>query len=109
MVPQSVVLGWVLLPLLLLVVAIVLPSIRIIGPAHVGLITKRYGLRPLKDDSPLAFHGEAGYQARLLMPGWHFLPWMVYSVESFPWVQVPAGEIGVVISQIGDAAPIGAK
>ena len=87
----------------------VLPSLRVIGPAHVGLITKRYGLRPLKDDSPIAFHGEAGYQARLLMPGWHFLLWMVYRVDTFPWVQVPAGEIGVVIAQIGDPAPIGAK
>src|SRR5262249_56748290 len=27
----------------------------------------------------------------------------------YPWVQVPAGEIGVVIAQVGDHLPIGAK
>jgi uncharacterized membrane protein YqiK len=30
-------------------------------------------------------------------------------VTRFPWVQVPAGEIGVVIAQVGAALPIGAK
>src|SRR5258706_7947761 len=34
---------------------------------------------------------------------------MVYTVEMYPWVQVPAGEIGVVIAQVGSPLPIGAK
>ena len=29
--------------------------------------------------------------------------------SSYPWVQVPAGEIGVVIAQVGEPLPIGAK
>ena len=38
------------------------------------------------------------------MPGLRFKFWLIYKVEKFPWVQVPAGEIGVVIAQVGTAA-----
>ncbi|MFN8076150.1 MAG: SPFH domain-containing protein [Kineosporiaceae bacterium] len=85
-----------------------LASVRVVGATEVGLVTKRVGRR-LKADQPLAFHGEAGYQAKLLMPGLRFKLWPVYGVQKFPWVQVPAGEIGVVISQVGASLPIGAK
>jgi hypothetical protein len=33
----------------------------------------------------------------------------MYGVKKFPWVQVPAGEIGVVIAQVGQQLPVGAK
>ena len=56
-----------------------------------------------------AFRGEAGYQGRLLMPGLRFKLWPIFGVRKFPWVQVPAGEIGVVIAQVGAPLPIGAK
>ena len=92
-----------------LFVIFVLPSIRIIGPTEVGLVTKRFAFRKLPDDNPIAFHGEAGYQADLLMPGWHLKLWMIYLVEKHPWVQVRAGEIGVVVAQVGRPLPIGAK
>ena len=91
------------------VVVFVLPSIRIIGPTEVGLVTKRFSFRRLPDDNPIAFHGEAGYQADLLMPGWRLKFWVVYAVEKHPWVQVRAGEIGVVVAQVGRPLPIGAK
>jgi hypothetical protein len=93
----------------LLVALVVLPSIRIIGPTEVGLVTKRFSRRKLPDDNPIAFHGEAGYQAQLLMPGWNFKLWLLYAVEKHPWVQVRAGEIGVVVSQVGKPLPVGAK
>jgi regulator of protease activity HflC (stomatin/prohibitin superfamily) len=92
-----------------IVVLIILPSLRVIGPTEIGLVTKRFGFKRLNEDNPIAFHGEAGYQADLLMPGWRFKLWIVYGVEKFPWVQVPAGEIGVVIAQVGTPLPIGAK
>lgn len=95
--------------ILVLLAILILPSIRLIGPTQVGLVTKRFSFKKLHDDSPLAFNGEPGYQAELLMPGWRWRFWVVYSVIKFPWVQVPAGEIGVVISQIGNPLPIGAK
>ena len=38
------------------------------------------------------------------MPGLRFKLWPIFGVKKFPWVQVPAGEIGVVIAQVGAAA-----
>src|SRR5208283_166333 len=58
---------------------------------------------------PIAFLGEAGYQADLLMPGLRFKFVLVYAVTKHPWVQVPAGQIGIVVAQIGHPLPIGAK
>lgn len=85
-----------------------LSSFRFIGANQVGLVNKRLGRR-LKGDQAIAFEGEAGYQARLLMPGLRFKLWPVYSVTKHPWVQVNPGEIGVVIAQLGAPLPIGAK
>lgn len=84
-------------------------SLHRIGPAEVGLVTKRLGHKKLAKDSPVAFEGEAGYQADLLMAGVRWKAWLLYSVDKYPWVQVPAGEIGVVIAQVGQPLPIGAK
>ncbi|MEW6679615.1 MAG: SPFH domain-containing protein [bacterium] len=43
------------------------------------------------------------------MPGLRWVFWPISRVEKHPWVQVPAGEIGVVIAQIGKPLPVGAK
>ena len=103
----STVLGVLLF--LALMIIIVAPSVRIIGPTEIGLVTKRFSRKKLLEDNPIAFNGEPGYQADLLMPGWRWKLWLMYRVEKFPWVQVPAGEIGVVISQAGKPLPMGAK
>src|SRR5438876_2329053 len=87
---------------------IVLPSIQVVGPTEVGLVMKRFG-KKLPGDNPIAFHGEAGYQAGLLMPGVRFKLWLRYRIRKFPWVQVQANEIGVVIAQVGKTLPPGAK
>ena len=100
--------GWTTIIVIALAI-IILPSIRIIGPTEVGLVMKRFSFKKLKNDDPIAFRGEAGFQAELLMPGLRFKFWILYKVGKFPWVQIPAGEIGVVISQIGAPLPIGAK
>src|SRR5712691_7211142 len=92
-----------------LTVYVVWRSFRRIGPTEVGLVTKRFSWKKLSEDSPVAFGGEAGYQADLLMPGLRWKLWLLYSVNKYPWVQVPAGEIGVVIAQVGEPLPVGAK
>src|SRR5262245_60283665 len=84
---------------ILAVLWILLLSFYSIGPTQVGLVRKRFGAK-LPGDSPVAFNGEAGYQADMLMPGLRFQFILVYAVSKHPWVQVPAGQIGVVISQI---------
>ncbi|HEY3380671.1 MAG TPA: SPFH domain-containing protein [Vicinamibacterales bacterium] len=93
---------------LLVFVAVVLQSFYSIGPTEVGLVRKRFG-RKLPGDNPVAFVGEAGYQAELLMPGLRFKFLPIFTVTKHPWVQVPAGEVGVVIAQVGRPLPIGAK
>ncbi len=87
---------------------LLLSSIYSIGPTQVGLVRKRFGAK-LPGNNPLAFCGEAGYQAQMLMPGLRFELWLVFAVTKHPWVQVPAGQIGVVIAQVGQPLPIGAK
>jgi hypothetical protein len=94
--------------LILIIITLVLKSIYSIGPTQVGLVRKRFGA-PLPEDNPIAFLGEAGYQADLLMPGLRFKFVLVYAVTKHPWVQVPAGQIGIVVAQIGQPLPIGAK
>lgn len=88
---------------------VVLKSIHLIGPTDVGLVNKRFAFRKLPEDNPIAFHGEAGYQAELLMPGLRIKLWPIFSIQKRPWVQVRAGEVGVVIAQVGAELPIGAK
>ncbi len=90
------------------VLLLLLASVYSIGPTQVGLVRKRFGAK-LPGDNPLAFRGEAGYQAQLLMPGLRFKFCLVFAVTKHPWVQVPAAQIGVVIAQVGQALPIGAK
>jgi hypothetical protein len=105
---------WTILSLLSLfiaaaaVLAILLNSFYSIGPTEVGLVRKRAGAK-LPGDNPLAFRGEAGYQAELLMPGVRFKLSLLFAVTKHSWVQVPAGQIGVVIAQAGQPMPIGAK
>lgn len=100
--------AWLIVVAVVLAV-LILPSLRIIGPTQVGLVIKRFSFSKLSDDNLVAFKGEAGYQADLLMPGVRWKLWLLYRVEKHPWVQVPAGEIGLVISQVGAPLPVGAK
>jgi len=94
--------------LLLLAVPIVAKSLIRIGPNEVGLVIKRWG-REKRSQGPLALHGEAGYQADLLMPGIAFRVWPINRVQKHPWVQVPTGEIGLVVAQVGAPLPTGWK
>jgi hypothetical protein len=90
-------------------VFVFLRSIRNIGPTEVGLVRKRFSGRKLHAGNAIAFEGEAGYQAKLLMPGVQFKLWPLYDVTRHPMVQIPAGQIGVVIAQVGASLPVGAK
>ncbi len=84
-------------------------SLWTIGPTEVGLVRKRFSLKKLSKGDPVAFGSEAGYQADLLMAGLRFKLWPIYTVTRHPMVQIPAAQIGVVVSQVGATLPIGAK
>ncbi|HJU15309.1 MAG TPA: SPFH domain-containing protein [Stellaceae bacterium] len=83
-------------------------SFHSIGPTEVGLVRKRFGPKNTSG-SAVALNRQAGYQAELLMAGMRFRLWPLYAVTRHPLVQVPAGKIGIVIAQVGDPLPEGAK
>ena len=103
---QSVIVVGVL-ALVLFALAVVVSSTWIIREDQSGLVIKKYG-RSLLPGRLIALDGEAGYQARLLSPGWHFVPfrWQ-YRVVKVPLVVVPPGEIALVVA--ADGAPIPAE
>ncbi len=53
---------------------VVLSGLWMIRETQAGLVVKRFG-PPLPSGRIIALNGEAGYQARLLAPGWHFGLW----------------------------------
>lgn len=110
---QAALIGGLMVPVVgfiaFVFLVIVLKSFKSIGPTEIGLVNKRLSFKKLANDNPIAFNGEPGYQEQLLMPGLRFKLWPIYVIEKHPWVQVPAGEIGVVIAQVGQPLPIGAK
>ena len=57
----------VILVLIVLILASMLLSVHNIGPREYGLMIKRFG--GSLENNVVAFDGEAGYQADLLMPG----------------------------------------
>jgi uncharacterized membrane protein YqiK len=83
----------------------VISSTWIIKANHSGLVIKRFG-PPLASGRIVALNGEAGYQARLLSPGWHFGYWRwQFRIVKVPVVVVPPGEIALVVAADGAAIP----
>jgi uncharacterized membrane protein YqiK len=82
-----------------------LGGLRIIGELQSGLVVKRFG-RALPPGRLIALQGEAGYQARLLPPGWHVGYWSWrYKIERVPLTVVRPGEIALVVAADGAAIP----
>jgi uncharacterized membrane protein YqiK len=70
-----------------------------------GLVIKKFGA-PLPPGRLIALQGEAGYQADLLPPGWHFGLWQwKYRVERVPMISVRPGEIALVVAADGGPIP----
>jgi uncharacterized membrane protein YqiK len=70
-----------------------------------GLVVKRFG-PPLASGRIIAVNGEAGYQARMLPPGWHFGYWRGrYRIAKVPVIVVEPGEIALVVAADGAAIP----
>lgn len=101
--PVTLVVALVLLALVLLAFL----GLRVIGESEAGLVVKKLG-RSLPPGRLIAVAGEAGYQADLLTPGWHFPLWRwQYKVERVPLVIVPPGQIALVVAN--DGRPIDAN
>jgi uncharacterized membrane protein YqiK len=91
--------------LLLLGLGLATSGTWVIRENQSGLVIKRFG-RPLASGQIIALNGEAGYQARLLPPGWHTGLWLWrYRVVKVPSVIVHPGEIALVVAADGEAVP----
>ena len=96
---------WAVLGAALGALLLVLSGAWIIGEQESGLVIKKFG-RPLSPGRLIALNGEAGYQARMLPPGWHFGLWRwQYKVLKVPVVQVRPGDIALVVARDGQAIP----
>jgi uncharacterized membrane protein YqiK len=98
--------GWTLVTFAALALAAFVAWLgaRVIKEDESGLVIKRFGPE-LPAGRIVATRGEAGYQAAMLPPGFHFPLWRFrYKVERVPVVVVPAGEIALVVA--ADGAPI---
>jgi uncharacterized membrane protein YqiK len=84
---------------------VVIASTRVIREDESGLVIRRFG-RPLPSGRIIALSGEAGYQARLLPPGWHFGLWLWrFKVVRVPMIVIQPGDIAVVVAADGEAIP----
>lgn len=91
--------------LTLIVLTVLLLGTRVIAEDESGLVIKRYG-PALAPGRIIALDGEAGYQARMLSPGWHFGFWRwAYKIEHVPVTIVRPGELALVIAADGRAIP----
>ena len=84
----------------------------IVPENRVGLVTKKFVVvgpnRGLPDGRIIATKGEAGFQAKTLAPGlyWNMWPWQ-YAVDMAPFMVIPEGKIGLLLSKDGAEIPTG--
>lgn len=94
-----------LLVVLTLAAAFLFAGTWIISENESGLLIKKFG-PPLPPGRLVALAGEAGYQADLLPPGWHFGLWKwKFRVERVALVTVRSGEIALVVAADGTSIP----
>lgn len=81
-------------------------GIVVINERQVGIVVKKFSSRGLPPGQLIALHGESGYQADTLAPGWHFgyWPWQ-YTVVKAPITVVPQGEIALIVAADGSSIP----
>jgi len=96
--------AWIAIGTAVLMLFALMFGVVVIDEQESGLVVKRYG-RPLPAGRIIAIDGEAGYQARMLPPGWHFPLWKwKYKVRKVPLIEVAPGQIALVVAK--DGAPI---
>lgn len=101
--------GWAIFPIALAVGAIASTTVMglvVIGEQEVGIVAKKFAAKNLSPGRLVALHGESGYQADTLPPGWHwgYWPWQ-YAIRKEPLVVVPQGQIALVVANDGIPIP----
>lgn len=92
--------------ILLLIIGItgfVSRSFVTIGPDSIGTLTRVYFDSNMSPGQVVALDGQKGPQAKILPPGFHFIPFInvLYDVQEQPVVQVPEGGYGLLLATDG--------
>ena len=84
-----------------------IPGLVEIGADEVGIVRRKFGSK-LPPGRYISLNGEAGYEADILPPGMHpgYFSWQ-YEIRKVPIVNVPQGEIGLVVAKDGQPIPRG--
>jgi len=90
----------------------VLLGMVIVPENRIGMVTKKFVLfgasKSLPDGRIIATKGEAGFQAKTLAPGLYWGMWIwQYSINMQPFIVIPEGKIGLVLSKDGAEIPTG--
>ena len=84
-------------------------SFVIVDADKTGHLKKRFSIKKLQSGRIIATDGEAGKQAVLLMPGFHFKPLLniIYDIEQIEDVTVGQGECAKMVALDGERLPEG--
>lgn len=103
--------SWLLIPVVIgggISLGVALCGLVRISEKEVGIVVKKVSFlgKTLPAGQLIALHGEAGYQADTLAPGWYWFywPWQ-YSIRKEPATIVPQGEIALLVANNGVAVP----
>lgn len=79
-------------------------SVVIVDQEQVGHLKRIYLGKPLPEGRVVAMSDEQGPQARILGPGFHFIPMVnfVYDVEQRPLIEIAEGQAGIITALDGD-------
>ncbi len=80
-----------------------------VDPDGVGHLKRIYAFQELPKGRIVALDGQKGPQARILGPGFHFIPLVrvLYDYEEFDVISVPEGYYGQIKTNDGDPMPSG--
>ncbi|MCF6199135.1 MAG: hypothetical protein L3J67_07015 [Hyphomicrobiaceae bacterium] len=90
-------------------VSFALTSFVLIDSRSVGHLKRIYAWNELPEGRIIALDGQKGPQARVLGPGFHFMPFVrvLYSVEQLPVITIPDGSYGAITALDGKTMPEG--
>ena len=90
-------------------VSFALTSFVLIDSRAVGHLKRIYAWNELPEGRIIALDGQKGPQARVLGPGFHFMPFVrvLYNVDQLSIISIPDGSYGAITALDGKAMPEG--
>ncbi len=90
-----------------LILVLVIPGLKLITDAEVGILTKRMFGRKMPQGRVVARNGEIGVQADILMPGLYWRIPIIWKIQKDSVTEILPEEVGIVESIDGRPIPKG--